>query len=103
MIDTILSILSSIWKPVASIGGMIAAIFFLWRKNKKQAERLAKQEQVIRTHEAKEEVHKQDQTIDSQLDRRFEELRGKVDNAKTDSEAADVVSQSLNGYFRGDR
>lgn len=95
----ILSLLSSLWKPIAAIGGGFLLFFVQrWRMARKD-KTIAEQRQSIVVHEAKERSHENDQRIDTGTDAEIARVRHEVDNAGSEAEAAGKLSEGLNDYF----
>lgn len=84
---------------LAGLGGLAVILLQRWR-NKRLAETVERQGQVIRGHEAKEEINRQDKVIDGETDTQINDLRRKVDGAETPEHAAQEIASGLNDYFK---
>lgn len=95
----LLSIFSSIWKPLAAgIAGLFVILFQRWRI-KRQAATIDQQEQVIKVHEKIQDTHRQDVKTDAEVESKVNELEKKVSHAENSEKAAGEVSGALDGYF----
>jgi hypothetical protein len=81
---------------------IIAFMSKLWDKKTidDQKEQIKTQEQVINAHEVYEDILHQEIESDSKIDSQINDLHDKVDNAKSDEEAANIVSDTLDDYFK---
>jgi hypothetical protein len=103
MIETILSIIGkALWPIIAAAGGLVVIFFQRW-KNKRLQGKLDYQDRVISTYEVKEEIHRQDQAINDTTDKQINDLRERVDHAKTPEAGAGKVSGAINDYFGGNK
>ena len=95
----LLTLLSSFWKPIAAgVGGLFIFLFQRWSiKHKNKV--IERQDQAIRVHVAKEQIHELDRTLESETDQQLSEINKKVNQADTPEQAAGVVAEELNKYF----
>lgn len=96
----IIELLKTFWKPIAGLLAGFLVLFQRWRIKRKD-ELIDRQEQVIRGHEAKEDVHRQDEEINANTEKQIDDMRRIVNHARNQEEAAREVSGALNEYFGG--
>ena len=97
---TLIDLLKAFWRPIAGLLAGLLVLFQRWRNRRLKA-RIDQQNQVIRGHQAKDEVHRQDREIDADADSQINDLRGRVQQAETPEAAAQTVSDGLNEFFGG--
>jgi hypothetical protein len=89
---------------IAAGSAIIGIVYWLMkRKLKNQEETINRQETAIDVYKEDHEIHKEDNKIDSETSKEIEEIKDKVSDAPTEKEAAEVVSDSLNDFFGGDK
>jgi uncharacterized protein YpuA (DUF1002 family) len=101
MIEILLSLIGGLKGLIVGGLGLLGGIFAFYYKTKFNRERQEKEEyrQANRMHEAKEEVHRQDQATDATVEQQINEVRDRVDKAPNQEEAANEMGQVLNDYF----
>jgi hypothetical protein len=87
---------------IAGAGGLLVIFFQRW-KNKRLQGKLDEQDRAISTYKVKEEIHQRDIKTDSELLENIEQLREKVNNAKSPEAGAGEISGAINNYFDGNK
>ena len=105
MIGTIFSVIGGLKGAILGGIGLLASLFALfWRgRFKREQAKNVEYQQVVKVHEAKERIHEQDQTLETEVDKQIEDIHEKVNQAETPEEAAKVVADGLNDFFGGDK
>jgi len=105
MIEILLSLFGGLKGLIVGGLGLLGGVYALYYKTKFNRERQEKEEyrQANRMHEAKEEVHRQDQAQDAKVEQKINEVRDRLDKAPNQEEAANAVSGAINDYFGGNR
>jgi len=89
-------------KILALLCALFAAIYGVFKKfGGSKDKTIEDQQKVIDVLEAKDEINKEDQKIDSDTSQKITDIEKEI-NGKSDQDAAKVVSDNINDYF-GDK